>query len=267
MPAKKRLAPVRPLPQLEAEYRRRLLRLIDQMERSLLYWLRAAHRKVEPEVATLMAADDSPAMILRTEMRRLVRRWQRTFDDASGELATYFVVSAAKRSDAALGSILRRAGISVRWRMTRAMNDVLRATVGENVALIKSIGQEQLTRVETAVMRSVQTGRNLATLTDELQQSFGVTRRRAILIARDQNNKATASLLRVRQAEAGITEAIWVHSGGGKSPRPSHVKAGRERVRYSVADGWFDPHEKRFILPGELINCRCVSRPVVQGFS
>jgi uncharacterized protein with gpF-like domain len=263
----KRLAPVRPLPQLEAAYRAQLLKLIDQMERSMLYWLRAACRKVEPEVAVLMAADDSPATILRAEVRRLTRRWQRTFDDASGELATYFATQAARRSDAALGSILRRAGISVRWKMSRAMNDVLRATVGENVALIRSIAQEQLTRVETAVMRSVQTGRDLESLTSDLQNTFGVARRRAELIARDQNNKATASLLRVRQAEAGITEAIWVHSGGGKHPRPSHVKAGRERVRYSVADGWFDPHEKRYILPGELINCRCVSRPVVQGFS
>lgn len=261
------LNPVRPRPTLEAEYRRRLLVLIEAMQRSLVYWVCAAYRKNSPEMHALMAADDSPAAVLRGEVRRLTRRWQRTFDNAAPELAEYFATQVQDRTDSALTSILRRAGISVRFKTTRAVNDVLRASIAENVSLIRSIAQNQLTAVEGAVMRSVQTGRDLAGLTAELEDSFGVARRRAELIARDQNNKATAVIQRVRQTEAGITEAIWIHSGGGRHPRPSHVKAGRDKVRYDVRTGWFDPHEKQHILPGELINCRCVSRPVLAGFS
>jgi uncharacterized protein with gpF-like domain len=93
-----------------------------------------------------------------------------------------------------------------------------------------------------------------------------VTKRRAALISRDQNNKATAVITRVRQQELGVAEAIWVHSTAGKTPRPTHVKAGRERVRYAIAEGWYDPHEKKNVWPGELINCRCVSRAVIPGF-
>ena len=71
----------------------------------------------------------------------------------------------------------------------------------------------------------------------------------------------------LRQAELGITEAIWVHSGAGKHPRPTHVKAGRDQVRYDITKGWYDPDAKQWIWPGTLVNCRCVSKPVIKGFS
>lgn len=258
------LAPVRASVGIEMTYRKKLDKLIDEMHRSIVYWISAAYRKNEPVLA--MAADELPARALAATVRRLQRYWTKKFNDMAQELATYFGQAVAKRSDAALQSILRRGGMSVRFQMTRGQRDVLQATVQENVSLIKSIPQQHLQRVEGLVMRSVQTGRDLATLTDELQHQFGVTRRRAELIARDQNNKATGALQRVRHTELGITEAIWVHSGGGRHPRPSHVKAGRDKVKYNVATGWFDPAEKRYVLPGELINCRCVARPVILGF-
>jgi hypothetical protein len=68
-----------------------------------------------------------------------------------------------------------------------------------------------------------------------------------------------------RRKDLGITEAIWMHSGGGKHPRASHVAAGREKVRYKIGEGWYDPEVKRFVLPGELPNCSCVSRAVIPG--
>ena len=114
-------------------------------------------------------------------------------------------------------------------------------------------------------MRSVQTGWDLGQLTTDLQAQFGVTRRRAAFIARDQNNKATASMTRARQDEVGITQAIWGHSGGGKHPRPTHVAMNGKK--YDVRKGMWDPAVKRWIFPSEEVNCRCFSRPVIQGFS
>lgn len=215
-----------------------------------------------------MAQDEPPpSRRLLTVFRRLSARWQLRFDGAARELARYFSLTVARRSDAALARILRRGGFSVRFNLTPAIKDALDATTAENVGLIKSIPQQYLTQVEGMVMRSVAAGRDLSHLSQDLEKQFGITRRRAQLIARDQNNKATATVQRVRHAELGITEAIWLHSGGGKKPRPSHVKAGRDKVRYDIREGWYDPDEGRHIFPGELINCRCVSRPVVPGFS
>ena len=259
----KTLRPVHPNAGIEARYRKRLLALVEEMNNSFAYWLKAAYRANPP----VMAQDRNPAQELRATIRRLALRWQRNFDEAAPKLADWFAQSIYRRSDGAMRSILRDGGFSVKFKMTPAMKDVMDATIAEQVSLIKSIPQAYLTQVEGMVMRSVQAGRDLGPLAKDLQHQFGVTKRRAATIARDQNNKATASMTRVRQVQVGITEAIWVHSGGGKHPRPTHVRAGRDKQRYKVAEGWFDPAVGKNIFPGELINCRCVSKPVIPGFS
>ena len=74
-------------------------------------------------------------------------------------------------------------------------------------------------------------------------------------------------MTRARQLELGLDEAEWVHSGAGKHPRPTHAQAGRERVRFKVSEGWFDPPLGKRIWPGTEPNCHCLSRAVVRGFS
>jgi SPP1 gp7 family putative phage head morphogenesis protein len=180
-------------------------------------------------------------------------------------MAKYFAKSSASRSDAAMRSILKRGGWTVRFKMTAAMRDVMNATIAENVGLIKSIPEQYHTEVQGLVMRSATAGRDLSTLSDELERRYAITRKRAELVARDQTNKMTANFTRVRQTELGITEAIWLHSGGGKTPRRSHLA--KNGKRYDVATGWYDPDVKQYIWPGTLINCRCVSKPIVRGFS
>lgn len=237
------------------------------MNRSTLRWLRAAYRANEPRIQALLAQDELPATIVAARVRRLCKFWQRKFDALAPDLARYFATEVSKRSTASLGEMLKRGGVAVKMRDTRAYQDVLKAAVEENVGLIRSIPQQHFGRIEGMVMRSVQTGRDLHQLTEDLEDAFGISRRRAELISRDQSNKATAVLQRTRQAELGVTEAIWVHSGGGAHPRPSHVRAGKDRVKFNLAEGWFDPETKKYIWPGTEINCRCVARPVIEGFS
>jgi hypothetical protein len=225
--------------------------------------VRAAYRKAPPRAISL-AQDDIPADVLRDAIAGLGRRWLKRFDEAAEDLAKYFATAVADRSDAALRRILRRGGISVKFRMGGAARDVLKSTIAQNVSLIKSIPQQYLTQVEGAVMRSVQTGRGLKQLVDELQEHFGVTRRRAETISIHQNNMATGALLRVRELEIGLDEAVWLHSHAGREPRPTHLA--NHGNRYKIAEGWYDPAEKRHILTGELIGCRCTHRVVVPGF-
>lgn len=255
------LKPVRPNAGIAAEYRKRLLRLVDAMNKSVTYWLEAAYKKNEP----VIAQDALPAAELQKAVRALVRQWQRNFNRASEQLADYFATAVEDRSDAALKKILRDGGYSVEFKMTKGMQDIFRSTVNANVSLIKSIPQKYLTEVEGMVMRSVQTGRDLSELSKDLQKQFGITRRRAELIARDQNNKATSAFNRVRQQELGITKAIWVHSHAGKEPRPTHLKMNGKQ--YDINEGMYDPAVGKNIFPGELINCRCVGRSVIPGFS
>lgn len=255
------LRPVHPNAGIQAAYRRRMDRLIDEMHRSIMFWVRAAYRANPPK----MAQDRNPAQELRAAMRKLAEQWQRNFDDAAPKLAEYFAKAVRLRSDAALRKILRDGGISVKFKMTSTMRDVVDATITEQVNLIKSIPQRYLTQVEGMVMRSIQTGRDLGALSKELQTQLGVTRRRAALIARDQNNKASASMTRARQDAVGVTEGDWVHSNAGKHPRPTHVAM--HGKRFNLRKGMYDSAVGKWILPGELINCRCIWRPVIKGFS
>lgn len=256
------LQPVQPSIGLEVIFREKLQRLVEKMHKSVMFWIVAAYRAEEP----VIAQDELPARRLRRSISRVAKRWQDSFDEAAPELADYFSREINDRSDAALKRILKKGGFSVKFKMTRAQRDIMQASINQQIQLIKSIPNNYLAEVEGKVMRAVQTGRDLGELSKDLERSYGVTKRRAALIARDQNNKATAAMTRARQVELGITEAIWVHSGGGKRPRPTHVKAGKDKVRYDTKKGWYDPHEKKFIFPGELINCRCVSRAVIPGF-
>lgn len=256
---------VQPNVGIKVEYRQKLDRLIAEMQRSYVYWLRARYRANEPRIAQ----DATPAKVLERELRYLGDQWLERFNSAAPKLARWFSRSTYRRSDLALKKILKDAGVSVEFQMTPVMRDVFEATVAENVGLIKSISSQYHEQVQGLVMRSVSTGRDLSYLTDELERRYGITRRRAAFIALDQNNKATASMNKVRQLEVGgkDAEAVWLHSHGGKEPRPTHLA--NTGKRYKVAEGWYDPDPKvrRFIQPGELINCRCVSKLVVKGFS
>lgn len=260
-PAERKLRPVHPNVGIRSEYRKRIESLVAQMARSYFYWVKAAYRATPP-----VLAQDSPARDLNAAIAAMGTRWEKQFDEAAPKLAAWFAQRAEKRSSAALRRILRDGGFSVKFQQTKAMKDVVDATIAENVGLIKSIGQQYHNEIQGLVMRSVSVGRDLYPLTVELQKRYGVTQRRAAFIARDQNDKATSAMVRVRHQELGITEAIWRHSHGGV-PRPTHLA--NDGKRYEIAKGWFDPDPKvrRYIQPGELINCKCLAHPVVKGFS
>lgn len=252
------LRPVHANQGIEAAYRRRLDRLIDEMQRSLVYWLTAAYRRNVPEIAQ----DESPAMALTKMMRRLAKQWQRRFDEAAQPVASEFAETSMSAADISLRNALRQKGFSVQFQLTRAANDVFQATVQENVGLVKSIAAEHLQDVQGLVMRSVTQGRDLEGLVEDLQKRYGVTKRRAAFIARDQNNKATATITRVRQQGLGIKQAKWRHSRGGKHPRKSHQEA--DGKVYDVDKGMLIDGE--YIRPGELPNCRCVAISIIPGF-
>lgn len=252
---------VRPNAGLRAAYRKRLLALVAEMAASYDHWLKAQYRAKPPAMTT----DASPAKELERELRKLGKRWESRFDEAAEAMARYFAKSSASRSDAQMRSILRKGGWTVKFKMTAAMRDVMNATIAENVGLIKSIPERYHTEVQGMVMRSATAGRDLSSLSDELAKRYTITRHRAEFIARDQNNKMTASFTRVRQIELGINEAIWLHSRGGRKPRPTHVR--NDGKRYDVAKGWWDPAVQQYIWPGVLPNCRCVSKSIVKGFS
>lgn len=253
------LRAIHPNAGVEAWYRRQLDNRIREMQKSAVYWLSANYKASGAAVAM----DASPAVFMRDAVRKLAKRWAKQFDDIAQKLAERFAGDAMKNSDVSLRNALDVAGLTVEFKMTAPMNNALQATIAENVGLIRSIPEKYFTEVEGMVMRSVARGRDLSCLTDELQKRYGITRRRAALIARDQNNKATSVMQAARQQSLGITQGVWRHSHAGKEPRPSHVKA--DGKVFELSKGMY--LDGKWVMPGEEINCRCTWSPVIPGLS
>ena len=262
------LPPVKPNLGIEADYRRDLLGLIDAMRDSVVYWVERTYKAKLPHAhpdkvqARRQAQDASPAMRMRSLMTKLGAQWGQEFNGAKDEISKGFASGALKHSDKALAGILKRSGFSVAFQMTQPINDAYQAVIGENVGLIKSIPQEALSEVQGIVMRSVAQGRDIGGLKAEILDRFAVTKSRAALISRDQNNKATAIFNKVRHQQLGLNRAVWVHTSASLNPRPDHLAADGEEFDIDkgmdLDEGW--------LQPGEAINCGCVSSPVIPGF-
>lgn len=138
------------------------------------------------------------------------------------------------------------------------LSDQLKLFSVQNAQLIKSLPSEELERVAGIIERGLQQGVRFTDISKSLQKSFGITRRRATLIARDQTTKLNSSLTRLRQEEVGIEEYIW-QTSGDERVRPTH------RVNDGKKFKWNTP-PKVTGHPGNDVNCRCVAIPVIGNF-
>lgn len=135
------------------------------------------------------------------------------------------------------------------------------AFVAENVALIKSLQTEQLARVEGIVLRGLRTGARVETVSRDIRESFGVSRRRAELIATDQVNKLNGQLTRSRQQQVGITKYRWSTS------QDERVRPGHRALNGTIQE-WSkppvtNPKTGGRAHPKEDIRCRCEAIPEV----
>lgn len=141
--------------------------------------------------------------------------------------------------------------------ITRTMQEKTTA----NVALIKSIPEVYLDKVENAVSMNWGAGTRWEDLVAEIMHQGDVTEKRAAVIARDQTSKMNAAFNQTRQTEAGIPEYDW-ETAGDEVVRPAHadmMKGGPYR--------WDAPGPLAGTIsgepchPGEDVECRCAAIP------
>lgn len=209
-----------------------------------------------------LAADASPANAMLEALRTRFYQWRRNFDEKAKVLADWFAGRARDTTTRQTGqSVAKALDITVKFKPTRAMENAMASIINENVGLIKSIPRHCFEELEGLVMRSVRSGRDIGGLADDIQKRYEVTRRRAIFIARDQNNKATEALGRVRMQELGFTQAKWIHVTRTNAERKTHVEM--DGKIFDLKQGMFDKKVRRWVHPGELPNCRCRQAPVL----
>ncbi|MEN6533969.1 MAG: phage minor head protein [Bryobacteraceae bacterium] len=254
-----KVSPIRPSAAEESAYRARLNRMIDTMHSSVMVHVQSAWKDAG------LAMDADPHAVLKRAMAKLGVQWQKTFDSESKNIAEAFANGAMRHGDLAFTSALRKSGFSVKFQTDAEVSKALDSAVGENIKLIKSIPQEYMDRVSKGIRESIDNGRNMGQLTKDLQNIHGMTKRRAALIARDQNNKATALIHRVRQRQVGITRAQWVHTVASVHPREEHAAWSDSGETYDINEGMYSDEDGEFVWPGTPINCGCISMSIVPG--
>ncbi len=136
------------------------------------------------------------------------------------------------------------------------LTPAIRAFSVQNSTLIKSMQEDAIKRVATWASDTVRTGARAEEMRDGLMKQFGISRRRAALIARDQVGKLNADITQARQMALGVDEYKWRGVLDSRE-RPEHVH--REGKIFK----WSRPPEDGH--PGQPIRCRCNAEPVLTG--
>ena len=134
----------------------------------------------------------------------------------------------------------------------------LEAWVSENVDLIKTIPEDTLDKMKDIVYDGFANGKTTTRMTKDIQRAYGVSKRKAQFIARDQTAKLNGQIQRVQQMDAGINEYAW-STCGDERVRRSHKELNGKKF------SWDDPPENsdgRKCHPGQDYGCRCIGRPV-----
>lgn len=143
------------------------------------------------------------------------------------------------------------------------LGPVMAAFRDENVALIKSLAADKVTRVR-AILDDAGAGTRVEEVAKSIRDMGEVTRSRAELIARDQVLKLNAEVTQRRHEAAGITEFVWSTSRDERV-RADHKVLEGNRYRYDDPP-IVDRRRGTRGLPGVHFQCRCVAIPVIPGF-
>lgn len=194
---------------IKQKYLKRLMAIIDDMNKSVMWWLGARYKKNEKEIVAsdiknwskaehvsaerhfeargrkgLGTATEFPTSIafdsasdVEKELKDLIKQWSKRFDEAAEDIAKDFVKSATSHSTNNLKALLKKAGWTTNLKLSRKAQDKLKALVFENVNLIKSIPEKYFTELTTITMQSITRGRDLEHLKDEIKKRYGVVER------------------------------------------------------------------------------------------
>ena len=228
---------------IEVEYRKRLDKLIDAMDKSVMYWILADY-------------GNRTAKEMAIAIQKRIKQWTKVFGDKAGDMALWFAKSVRKHSEIGFRMALGEQGIR---KEPKVSYDVFNAVRLENEDLIKSIPEKYFTGIETVAMLAIMYGWSKEELQENIEKRHGITIRRARTISRDQTNKANNVFMMDICEQMGIDKAVWTYTYRSEKPRESHLAA--NGTVFDIHKGCLIDGE--YILPGELINCSCSFRPII----
>lgn len=256
---------------LQQDYRKKLRSLCKPMIEEVVKEILSIYKEDKADISLAM---DAMTVDIRTKLKSLEKKFAKWFQEKGQEYAERMVMRQLNYSRAAFRTIIKdllpaeRQSLTIKGSpITKEMSQTIKASIAENVQLIKNIQQEYFNRVSGAVYRSIQNGESLSWLKKELMKYNGMTWRRAENIANDQTKKTYTAINLRNFQKYGIKKFKWIHSGGGKTPRTYHIT----KHPAGLNGGIFDVENPPIIdkktgergFPAQLPFCRCVMAAVI----
>ena len=147
---------------------------------------------------------DAWSDIVAAALKRLIDRWNSPYNQRiANDIARKFVNNALERN--------KSFGFDV-FQNSQELLDYTKAASWQNAQLIISIPSQYLTQVSNIVMGNMRQGMRPSYIVQQLQEQYGITQRRAKMIARDQTAKITGEITKLRQQQAGFKYFRWLDS-------------------------------------------------------
>ena len=244
--------PIKVSRKLELDYTRALLAIVDDMHTETVKALMPIAKQATGDSRRQVA--DSLFSDFKAAFSKTANTVKAKVSGIAEALAKAVVSKQKTVSDSQLiDMLLKQTGIDFSALMGDSdLQEAVDEAVAANVALINSLPQQYLDRVEQAVMASLQAGTLNTSLADDLSKIEGITQNRARLIARDQLGKINSRLSQLRQQSLGITHYTWSTSLDERVRK-------RHRQREGDLIAWDSPPPNGH--PGQPIQCRCTAIP------
>lgn len=252
---KKKTAPVRKAKGAEVNYREDLLKLNDN-------FLKDFNSSIIE-----MIKNNSPFDEINNFIESNQEIIQRSYDIASYEVVGKFIEKAEVDNKKRLQKSLKESlGVDYATVLDdEPTKNLINFTFKKNTSLIKSIPSEHFGKVQQALFESFT--KKDSDIVSRLVEIGDISEKRAIFIARDQNNKFTSDLNKFRQENVGIKEYIWrTASDSAVTGNPSNINKPskghgnhylREGKKFKYSDPPPDGHA------GFAFNCRCYAEPII----
>lgn len=232
--------------EIEDKYTRELEQIVKQVWSDI-------KRHVTPLIEKQLLQDSRKSKNpVDAALAKLQGKWAKV--EALG-LATKTMLAVSKYHEAALTKVIRDSiGVNIGSVIASVpIEQTFNLQVTHNVKLIKTIPRDMLLRVRETITQGIATGSDSFAVNKQLVEDYGISQRRARVIARDQTAKMNGAIDKARQSGLGITHYFW-DAVKDSVTRDTHRKNDGKRF------AWSNPPPETG-HPTDDVNCRCVARP------
>lgn len=219
---------------------------------------------VEMNRTSSIVEDSSIASQYRMGLARTSKRVEKLFKQHAPFIVEGFMSGVLASSKSQLHKSLKEmsGGLSLKTDIFSGdVSEIVKASSTYNVELITTIPETFMDRLSGDVYRAIQNGRGLGDIYKSIKKYGAMSDRHARMIARDQTRKVFQDVNRERVQIAGVKKGKWMHHGGAREPRRSHIKMSGKI--FDLDKGCWDAAEQRYVFPAELVNCGCSFAPVI----